>query len=417
MSQDRFTTSREVYHRIRWDPRLDPREFVIGYDAHTEELEEMPLAAFVPDGEIPWHRVWYFRRGAEVIWDRRRRIDTLASLVPPAPEEPAPPPPLPQPHSPDAPPFTPIPAWRFDPKATAWAEAPPPDTGGPESLPAPAELTVASFNVLFELYHPEMLDTRRRTAAAISLLRSVDADLISLQEVTEPFLHALLDTPWVREHFFLSEGPAALTVKPYGQVLLSRFPIASLSQCVFTRDKRVIAAELPLRGGPLWVVTLHLMSSRDPSGAGMRAKQVRVLIDWASSLQAGGPEAPDLLLAGDFNYGDDAPEAQAFADAGFVDAWTTLRPGEAGYTYDTTRNAMAALTSNGGQSERLDRVLVRSPSGRLTPSQVSFFGEEPLPGKPSPRGDPLFISDHFGLRCTLAVRRWRAGAAGLSADR
>ncbi|HVG59264.1 MAG TPA: DUF504 domain-containing protein, partial [Hyalangium sp.] len=55
MSQDRFKTSREVYHRIRWDPRLDAREFVIGYDAHSEEMEEMPFEAFVPDGEIPWH--------------------------------------------------------------------------------------------------------------------------------------------------------------------------------------------------------------------------------------------------------------------------------------------------------------------------------------------------------------------------
>jgi poly(A) polymerase len=404
MSQDRFTTSREVYHRIRWDPRLDPREFVIGYDAHTEEMAEMPFEAFVPDGEIPWHRVWYFRRGPEVVWDRRKRIDLLATLAPSAPEEPAPPPPHPphsaRPESVETPPFTPLPAWRFDPKATVWVEAPR-STQSPESRPAPAELTVASLNVLFDLYNPEMLDSRRRNLAAISLLRSVDADIISLQEVTEPFLRALLDTPWVREHFFLSEGPAALTVKPYGQVILSRFPFASLSQCVFTRDKRVIAAELALRGGSLWVASLHLMSSRDPSGAGMRAKQVRVLIDWARTLQADGHETPDLLLTGDFNYGDDAPEAQSFADAGFVDAWTQLRPGEAGYTYDPKRNAMAALTTSTGRSQRLDRVLVRSPSGRLTAHKVGFFGEEPISGKPSPVGDPLFVSDHFGLSCTL----------------
>ncbi|MFY2557807.1 RNA repair domain-containing protein, partial [Corallococcus terminator] len=43
MSQERFTTSREVYHRIRWDPRLEAREFVIGYDAHGEVLDEMPF--------------------------------------------------------------------------------------------------------------------------------------------------------------------------------------------------------------------------------------------------------------------------------------------------------------------------------------------------------------------------------------
>ncbi len=400
MSQDRFTTSRELYHRIRWDPRLDAREFVIGYDAHSEQLEEMPFEAFVPDGEIPWHRVWYFRRGTEVVWDRRKRIDTLATLAPsaPTPEDP-PPPPQPQ-HSLQKHPFTPIPSYRYDPKVPAWVEAPRP-ASSPEALPAPAELTVASLNVLFDLYDPELLDTRRRTVAAIHLLRSVDADLIALQEVTPPFLHALLDTAWIREHFFLSEGPAATTVTPYGQVLLSRFPFASLSQSVFSRDKRIIAGEFALRGGSLRVATLHLTSSRDPSGIGSRASQIRTLLDWARSLEAHGHEPADLLLVGDFNFGDDAPEVQDFADAGFVDAWKALRPGEAGYTYDPARNAMAALTTGSGHSQRLDRVLVRSASGRLTPEKVSLFGEEPLSGPPSPGGDPLFVSDHFGLSCTL----------------
>ncbi|MDY7231411.1 poly(A) polymerase [Hyalangium rubrum] len=402
MSQERFTTSREVYHRIRWDPRLDAREFVIGYDAHSEEMEEMPFEAFVPDGEIPWHRVWYFRRGPEVVWDRRKRIDTLATLAPAAAEEPAPPPPPPSHHHAhhETPRFTPIPSYRYDARTGAWVEA---LRGASDSEPLPslAELTVASFNVLFDLYDPELLDTRRRTAAALSLLRSVDADVLALQEVTGPFLSALLEAPWVREHFFLSEGPAATTVTPYGQVLLSRFPFTTLNQCVFSRDKRVIAGELSLRGGPLWVATLHLTSSRDAAGIGMRAKQVRVINDWARTFDE-APETPDLLLMGDFNLGDeDAPEAHAFADAGFTDAWSTLRPGEAGYTYDPARNAMAALTTTTQRSQRLDRMLVRSPLGRLKPQKVSLFGETPISGKPSPGGDPLFISDHFGLSCTL----------------
>lgn len=402
MSQDRFTTSREVYHRIRWDPRLDAREFVIGYDAHSEQLEEMPFQAFVPDGEIPWHRVWYFRRGTEVVWDRRKRIDTLATLVPSAPEEPTPPPPPASQaqHSLEKHPFTPLPSYRYDSKALAWVVASPP-TSSPEALPTPEELTVASLNVLFDLYDPELLDTRRRTVAAIRLLRSVDADLIALQEVTPPFLTALLETPWIREHFFLSEGPAATTVTPYGQVLLSRFPFASLSQSVFSRDKRIIAGEFALRGGSLRVATLHLTSSRDPSGVGSRASQIRTLLEWTRSLESHGHEPSDLLVVGDFNFGDDAPEVEAFEEAGFVDAWKALRPDEAGYTYDPARNAMAALTTSSGRSQRLDRVLVHSAPDRLKPRKVSLFGEEPLSGPPAPGGDPLFVSDHFGLSCTL----------------
>jgi poly(A) polymerase len=411
MSQDRFQTSREVYHRIRWDPRLDAREFVIGYDAHTEDMEEMPFEAFVPDGELPWHRVWYFRRGTEVVWDRRKRIDTLATLIPPAPEQqpaPEPPPPPPAPASPSHPPshhhhpprFTALPVYRYDARRLAWVEAPP-AAGNPEELPEAADLTIASLNVLFDLYDPELLDTRRRTRAAISLLRQVDADVIALQEVTKPFLEALLDTQWIREHFFLSEGPDATTVTPYGQVLLSRFPFASLSQWPFSRDKRLIAAQLALRGGPLWMATLHLMSNADPTGAGFRASMVRAITEWAQSREGQGRGADELILAGDFNFGDDAPEAQVFAEAGFVDAWKALRPGEAGLTYDPSRNSMAAITTSSGRSQRMDRVLVRSPSGRVVPGKVSLFGEEPVSGKPAPGGAPLFVSDHFGLKCTL----------------
>ncbi|QRN99832.1 DUF504 domain-containing protein [Archangium violaceum] len=401
MSQDRFQTSREVYHRIRWDPRFDGREFVIGFDAHGETLEEIPFVAFVPDGEIPWHRVWYFRRGHEKVWDRRERIDRLHTLSVEPQQEPAPPPAPPPPPAETTPRFTSLPFYRYDTRAKAWVEAKG-TTGGLEALPSPAELTVATFNVLYDLYDPELLDTGRRTSAAISLLRSVDADIIALQEVTESFLRVLLEKQWVREHYFLSEGPSAATVQPYGQLLLSRFPFASLSQCVFSRDKRIIAGELALPDGALWVATPHLTSNRAPSGGAARAAQVRTLIDWVRSLGNEQGGVPDVLLVGDFNFGDDAPEAQDFEKAGFVDAWTALRPGDAGFTFDPSRNTLAALTTTSGQRQRYDRVLVRSASGRLVPREVSLFAEAPLSGPPAPGGDALFASDHFGLSCMLS---------------
>ena len=400
MSQDRFQTSREVYHRIRWDPRFDAREFVIGYDAHGEAMEEMPFGAFAPDGEIPWHRVWYFKRGHEMVWDRRERIDRLSSLTFKASEPVAPaPPPPPATSSEAAPRFTPLPSHRYDARANAWVEAEQPVASDARS--APAELTVATFNVLFDLYDPELLATHRRTAATISLLRSVDADVIALQEVTAPFLRALLEKQWVREHYFVSDGPEASTVEPYGQVLLSRYPFASLSQCVFSRDKRIIAGELALPGGSLWVATPHLTSDRDPVRAKARVVQVQALLEWARSLGDEGHEPPDIALVGDFNFGDGAPEVQDFAKAGFVDAWTALRPGDAGYTFDPSRNTLAALTTTSGRRQRLDRVLVHSASGRLVPHEVGLFAEAPLSGSPGPGGDALFASDHFGLSCVL----------------
>ncbi|RKH70293.1 endonuclease [Corallococcus interemptor] len=389
MSQERFTTSREVYHRIRWDSRIDAREFVVGYDAHRGAMEEMPFEAFVPDGEIPWHRVWYFKRGTQVVWDRKARIDLLSNARPA--EEPASAP------SPSVPGFTSLPAWRFD--SGSWREA---SNTQAHALPPPSTLTVATFNVLFDLYDAELLATERRTPAALSLLRETGADVIALQEVTPSFLQALLAEPWVREHYWLSDGPGAQTVATYGQVLLSRVPLTSVWQRVFSRDKRIIAAELRLSGGTLWVATPHLTSNRDPSCASARAVQVEALLEWARVLGASSEtEPPDLVLAGDFNFGDGAVEAASFARAGFVDAWSSLRPSEAGETFNPRLNTLAAITTVSGTLQRLDRVLVASASGRLAPEAVELFGEAPLAGPPGPSGHALFASDHFGLHCVL----------------
>lgn len=77
-ARQKLRPSREVYDQIRWDPRLDPAAFTIGYDTRDAGTEEIPLPSFDPEGEIPWHRIHYIRRGPTHVWDRRRRVDLLA---------------------------------------------------------------------------------------------------------------------------------------------------------------------------------------------------------------------------------------------------------------------------------------------------------------------------------------------------
>ncbi|NMO13467.1 endonuclease [Pyxidicoccus fallax] len=294
--------------------------------------------------------------------------------------------------------FTPLPSWSFDASTSAWVQS---QADAP--LPPPERLTVLTFNVLFDVYDAEQrLATERRVPAMLALLRDTGADVIALQEVTPPFLQALLAEPWVRERYWLSEGPGAATVTPYGQVLLSRLPFSALSQRVFSRDKRIIAARFDLEDAPLWVATHHLTSNHAPTGVGVRARQVQALVEWARSLGTGEAEsASDVVLAGDFNFGDAEPENQVFTEAGFVDAWPALRPSEGGETYDPVLNAMAALTTRSGRRQRLDRVMVSSPSGRLVPESVELLGEAPLEGQRAPDGRALHLSDHFGVRCVL----------------
>lgn len=73
----RFPTARQVLDRIRWDPRLDERDFVVGYAVRGGTIAELPFAEFLRAEDIPWHRVRRVRRGAEVVWDRAARLYKL----------------------------------------------------------------------------------------------------------------------------------------------------------------------------------------------------------------------------------------------------------------------------------------------------------------------------------------------------
>ncbi|WP_203779598.1 DUF504 domain-containing protein, partial [Actinoplanes philippinensis] len=70
-------TSEEIYHRVRWDPRFDPARFVLGVDLHGAEPKLVPLAGFVPGGDIPWHRVLFIEADGERVWDRATGADLL----------------------------------------------------------------------------------------------------------------------------------------------------------------------------------------------------------------------------------------------------------------------------------------------------------------------------------------------------
>ncbi|XP_045673372.1 leukocyte receptor cluster member 9 [Phyllostomus hastatus] len=78
-------TASDVIQRIRWDPRLDPADFSVGYaDRFLGVLEEPfnsfcwdePLAALGPGSlAVPQHRVRYFRFRGRIVWDRASRTD------------------------------------------------------------------------------------------------------------------------------------------------------------------------------------------------------------------------------------------------------------------------------------------------------------------------------------------------------
>eukprot|EP00386_Alphamonas_edax_P006552 GDKI01021186.1.p1 GENE.GDKI01021186.1~~GDKI01021186.1.p1 ORF type:complete len:222 (+),score=62.76 GDKI01021186.1:78-668(+) len=87
-SKVKLRTSEDVYNRLKWEGMYDTATIWIGYEDRFEGPMEIAFDSFEPmalgcDGQIPYHRVWYFRTteldapNDGILWDRRRRYDVV----------------------------------------------------------------------------------------------------------------------------------------------------------------------------------------------------------------------------------------------------------------------------------------------------------------------------------------------------
>ena len=388
----------DVIGRIRFDAALDVSRFTVGYEERFAGVREAPLAGVLGEGEVPWHRIWLIKAGSLVVWDRRARIDLiLGSGASPAADLAA----VQRACAPEAAPpvaqvrgtraggaaakFVGQPCFRFD-RALGWVAHAAVDT----PAVAPESLQVVTYNVLFDLYETEHIYSERRRVACIELLRARDADIIALQEVTPQLWAQLLATPWIQDGYYVSAGPDADGLVPYGQALLSRWPLA-LEVHTFSSQKRLLVGRLALAGRPLAVAAVHLTSNHKVDALDKRREQLDVLTQWLTR------EAGDALVLGDFNFGD-GDENRRIAAAALKDAWQVVHPHHPGFTFDPVANPLAALNSRTGTAARYDRVLLYSPGRALAPIDITMFGDRPFADN---EGQGLFPSDHFGLCCLL----------------
>jgi poly(A) polymerase len=369
-----FPDSREVYHQLRWDPRVSPDqcEIVVVDRDDAEGTKVIPFRDFIPGGAIPWHRIVGFRYAGKLMWDRGERLDLRSELIAEVGEDRAP---------------KAFPGERLDATALvahrfaggAWApEAKAPSHAWPRR--------VVTWNVLFDTYDADLLDSERRWPRLLSLLRDAGADLLALTEVTPRFLEIALATDWIRAGYACSAGDAA-SVTPHGPLLLSREAMSSVELVELTPRRRALFARV---GGAL-VAVVHLKSDRREPSTAARLRDLGRILDHVRAL----PPAEVTLLAGDFNAREGELEPQ-LAAAGAVDAWPAIHPEESGFTYDPRRNALAAVLTNSGRAGRLDRVIALPGAGaRFT--RAALLGEAEVEGS--------FVSDHFGLAVDVAPAR------------
>ncbi|MEV6381662.1 poly(A) polymerase [Streptomyces sp. NPDC051773] len=359
-------TSEEIYHRVRWDARFDPARFVLGVLQRNAAPKRVPLPAFVPGGEIPWHRVLFFEADGELVWDRTTGVDRIdateagrvreARLL-------------------RAPFFTARTPCVWD--GERWAPAP-----SPRGL-ASASVRVLTWNTLWDRYDADRIDSARRRPLLLRALRDAEVDVIALQEVEAELLAMLLREPWVREGWTLGADPRGRDVDECGLLLLSRLPVREAAFHALGPHKAVTAVVVETGARPLVVAATHLSSDHSTDGAGRRAAELARLAEGLAGLDA------DLLVLGDFNDGGDTPQTTL----GLRDAWSeTHGVADTTPTFDPVANPLAAVSSLSGRASRLDRVLLRGEGLRV--ARAELYGDTPTP-------EGLHISDHYGVRAEV----------------
>jgi poly(A) polymerase len=379
--KQRMAPIQEIYNRIIWDERLNSSTFIAAYTERMSSngMREKPLAQWATDGDIPWHRIRYIRCEDTIVWDREKHIDLISTGQ--------------LPHTAwksnatqtniyslgEAPIFNPRPVYKYNTQGWIANEDILKDT-------KTTTLTVATFNVLFNLYETEKIQTEKRLPAIFQQLRQCEADIIAIQEATPQFVESLLSHNWIR-NYFISDLHTGDTIKPYGNLLLSRFPF-TLVEHKFFGAKHVLVGTWQINEKLLHVAAVHLTSSRAENAVEKRAHQLSILLAYLQK------QSGNCLIVGDFNMRGHEQE-NILTNANFIDVWHKLHPYEAGYTFDPDHNSLAALLSLSGKPGRLDRILLR---GDYIPQSIDLFACKLINATKG-----LYPSDHFGVRAVFEV--------------
>jgi tyrosyl-DNA phosphodiesterase 2 len=266
----------------------------------------------------------------------------------------------------------------FDPAAGVWV----PDRAcGPAPGDAGARrFTLVTWNVWFGRFR-----FAERLRALLDVVRAQDPDVICLQEIVRASLATILEEPWIRAGYRISDVRGD-TFDDYGVVILTRLPVRALSiEALPSRmDRCMVTAEVEVAGRPLAVGSVHLESIEHNRDA--RRKQLAIA---SARLKARGVDA---VLAGDFNFCSSWAEENDRIDPAFVDLWPALRR-DPGYSEDTSINTMRFAAKGKVEQVRFDRVLLHSVGGAFRARSIELLGTAPIaPGMPD-----VFPSDHFGL--------------------
>ena len=247
--------------------------------------------------------------------------------------------------------------------------------------PAPAEtIAVDQLQLLMVA-----LNERGLHYAPIAIQTNLDAELPAVFGPTVAFDVRFTDRVVILARTDLNISQFKLESTGTG-TFTTLLPVQTATIGTVTIQRGWASADVKLRGKQYRFITTHLESFYEPVQYGQAYELLQ------------GPANTDkpVILAGDLN--SDAGAAgnsyQLVMAGGFIDAWSSTRPLEQGFTWPLSSESPSALLN---PTQRLDLILTR---GNFLISQSDILGEHPTADLTAFGDRP---SNHAGVSATLVL--------------
>lgn len=249
------------------------------------------------------------------------------------------------------------------------------------STPLPTELSVLSYNVLFDPAFP----FPGRLPPLVGVITTADCDIVCLQEVTDISLPLLLSN-LSSNYPYSSRHPDIICENERNILVLSKYPFTwkKINLGSSKHKPAFICTFLGPENRRVSLGAFHLTAGRAAFPLEQKTAELQGLVSY---LTANHPEE-DWIIAGDSNWPSTAsatPADSLFTDAGLAFPHVP--------TYDPTLNPLAAATvRDSSEPQRYDRLyLKRACRWEVHQTKVLGTGDEPP-------------SDHFALKVILKPR-------------
>lgn len=278
-------------------------------------------------------------------------------------------------------------------------------TSGTNLAPESKTWKILSYNVWFR----EDLEMHGRMKALGNLIELHSPDVICFQEVTPSFYELFQQSSWWKDYGSSISNDMEFPGS-YFCMQLCKLTVESYSRKPFHNSimgRELCLAEVEVLPDVTLVVATSHLESPCPSPPKWDQMFSKERVDQAKEAVKFLDENLNVIFCGDMNWDDKLDGGFPLADE-WIDAWTELRPGEIGWTYDTKSNKM--LSGNRTLQKRLDRFVCKLKNFKVREIEMigmdaieglSYIKEKKVKGQVTKLVLPVLPSDHYGLLLTI----------------